>query len=532
MGCTSSQPVDSSPDLLLPVEGMDELSPEHNKTLKTWRVTTYTGNIRFAATDANVFISLHFEGGDWSQEYLLEKLSHDHGYFERGQENVFFIREPKHEVIDKIRVRHDNTGAGAAWYLEKIELQSYFNYVQYDFVANQWLDADSGDKAILRELPRTGIHPPLESSLAGYVKQKSKFKTGDLILFSSHTFWAAGTKYWTESPFSHTGVLYETNGRWISFESTDDLDPVDFYPTKSPPWSGVHAFDFDERIASYFGDVYHLPLKNPLTDAQKQTLWRFLAAHRGRRTKFAYRDLFGAGMDWFDGIGLTLNRESYESMICSTFVGAAMKEIGLLPKSANANELTPADVPKFTFVQKPFPMKIIISNRSLPLGLRSSLDTGDILLISTEHSPLNLKKKSDRTRWNHCAVIVRFTAGQDESLHVFNAANGRPELVPLEELLLDKRIVSIALRRFDFERTDAMRAEAKRFAEQELKVSSNEKNRDAIRVAQLLDSMEIFNARAAPATFSVFDFTSEGQDVKFESALAKGKLYKEIFIKN
>ena len=55
--------------------------------------------------------------------------------------------------LHKVKVRHDNKGAGPAWYLEKIVvLDPTKEGKEHVFSCQQWLSRRHGDKMISREL--------------------------------------------------------------------------------------------------------------------------------------------------------------------------------------------------------------------------------------------------------------------------------------------------------------------------------------------------------------------------------------------
>ena len=53
----------------------------------------------------------------------------------------------------ELRVRHDNTGMGAGWHLDSVEVRHRESGQTWSFVCRRWLAEDEDDGAILRELP-------------------------------------------------------------------------------------------------------------------------------------------------------------------------------------------------------------------------------------------------------------------------------------------------------------------------------------------------------------------------------------------
>ena len=52
--------------------------------------------------------------------------------------------------LERVRIRHDNTGVGPGWYLEEVEVCEGKGV--WHFPCRQWLDMEEGDGALVREL--------------------------------------------------------------------------------------------------------------------------------------------------------------------------------------------------------------------------------------------------------------------------------------------------------------------------------------------------------------------------------------------
>jgi hypothetical protein len=111
--------------------------------LVTYYIVVTTGDKWFAGTDASVFITLFGTDGRTSGEIHLDNP--DKNDFE-SEKNSFFLIEEKETVgdIDHIRIRHDNTGDFAGWYLEKVSVMNMDTSEEWVFTANRWLDEDDG----------------------------------------------------------------------------------------------------------------------------------------------------------------------------------------------------------------------------------------------------------------------------------------------------------------------------------------------------------------------------------------------------
>ncbi|XP_043570379.1 lipoxygenase homology domain-containing protein 1-like [Chiloscyllium plagiosum] len=129
-----------------------ELLPEEYDDLEenSYTVHVITGNVMGAGTDANVFINIYGETTDTGERSL--KMSNHLNKFERGQEDIFLIKAIDLGVLRKLRIRHDNTGGNAAWFLDRVEIVDEKDDTTYFFPCERWLAVDEDDGQIAREL--------------------------------------------------------------------------------------------------------------------------------------------------------------------------------------------------------------------------------------------------------------------------------------------------------------------------------------------------------------------------------------------
>ncbi|KAJ8400007.1 hypothetical protein AAFF_G00400460, partial [Aldrovandia affinis] len=129
-----------------------ELLPEEGGELEenTYEVHVITGTMWGAGTDSNVYINIYGENGDTGERYL--KKSNHLNKFEKGQEDVFSISAIDLGPLKKLRIRHDNTQAHSAWFLDRVEIVDCTNDTTYYFPCKRWLAIDEDDGQIAREL--------------------------------------------------------------------------------------------------------------------------------------------------------------------------------------------------------------------------------------------------------------------------------------------------------------------------------------------------------------------------------------------
>ncbi|XP_056146384.1 lipoxygenase homology domain-containing protein 1 [Lampris incognitus] len=129
-----------------------ELLPEGNEDLEvnSYEVHVFTGTMWGAGTDANVFINIYGEIGDTGERWL--RKSNNLNKFEKGQEDIFNIPAVELGVLKKLRIRHDNGQANAAWFLDRVEIVDNKDDATYYFPCKRWLAIDEDDSQIAREL--------------------------------------------------------------------------------------------------------------------------------------------------------------------------------------------------------------------------------------------------------------------------------------------------------------------------------------------------------------------------------------------
>jgi hypothetical protein len=102
--------------------------------------------------------------------------------FERNQEDLFGITCVDVGTPTKIRIRHDNSGFGPSWFLDKVIIRNEKDQKDYFFLCGKWLSTSEEDKKIEREIPASNEDGVCTVPLIDY---KIQVKTGNR--------WGAGT---------------------------------------------------------------------------------------------------------------------------------------------------------------------------------------------------------------------------------------------------------------------------------------------------------------------------------------------------
>ncbi|XP_076018180.1 lipoxygenase homology domain-containing protein 1 [Genypterus blacodes] len=101
------------------------LQTEFYEPFVPYEIKIYTSDEFAAGTDADVSIALYGKDAICTQQKSLcvndrEKRK----YFERRAMNIFVVElEDVGEIIEKIRIRHDNTGVNPGWHLDRVEVR-------------------------------------------------------------------------------------------------------------------------------------------------------------------------------------------------------------------------------------------------------------------------------------------------------------------------------------------------------------------------------------------------------------------------
>ncbi|MEE1752836.1 PLAT/LH2 domain-containing protein [Streptomyces sp. SP18CS02] len=113
-----------------------------------YRITTYTGDLPNAGTDANVYITLHGDGGTVGPS----DLDNSENNFERGKVDHFTLDLSDVGPVERIHVRHDNSGDKPGWYLERVTVDVDGDHAE--FPCDRWLAKDEDDHRTEVELKR------------------------------------------------------------------------------------------------------------------------------------------------------------------------------------------------------------------------------------------------------------------------------------------------------------------------------------------------------------------------------------------
>ena len=158
-----------------------------------------------------------------------------------------------------------------------------------------------------------------------YISERSKLKTGDIVLFSGKGRISEIIKWATGSKYSHVGLIVYLEGIdlvaiWESTVLSNVADIETGMMTK-----GVQLVPLSDRIGHYKGDgIFVRKLNNPLTDDMLQKLWDFRKAMTGKAYETHKLDLLKTLWENFSG------KEDLSSVFCSELTAESLQKMGLL----------------------------------------------------------------------------------------------------------------------------------------------------------------------------------------------------------
>jgi hypothetical protein len=85
----------------------------------TYEIIVYTGNVRAAGTDAQVYVTLFGNRGKQTQKLHL-KDSNNKNPFEQNQADRFSVKGDDVGELTKLRIEHDNSGRLPGWFLDRV----------------------------------------------------------------------------------------------------------------------------------------------------------------------------------------------------------------------------------------------------------------------------------------------------------------------------------------------------------------------------------------------------------------------------
>ena len=180
-----------------------------------------------------------------------------------------------------------------------------------------------------------------------YKSAREEMKPGDVIAFSGKGHLSEIIKWATRSPISHVGVIMQAE---LSFNKKG-LDNLIIESTTLGNFSGVKISRMSERLRTYDGEVWWLPLNNEIRNNSfdEKKYFNFLIDNEGKPYDSIQAAL--AGLDKLDTLGISKAHEDFSRFFCSELVAESLEQAGTV-SNVNASEVTPIDLCMFNIYEK------------------------------------------------------------------------------------------------------------------------------------------------------------------------------------
>ncbi|MEW5309958.1 MAG: hypothetical protein WDW38_001797 [Sanguina aurantia] len=122
-----------------------------------YKVTVHTSDLKFAGTDANVFVEMLGERDGQPTGSGRQTLNNSKNNYERAAVDVFTLTAVNLGALKRIVIGHDNSGLGAAWHLQQVEVLCVNTDQQCTFYYNDWLSKSDAPYKLEVELFPLGV---------------------------------------------------------------------------------------------------------------------------------------------------------------------------------------------------------------------------------------------------------------------------------------------------------------------------------------------------------------------------------------
>ncbi len=168
---------------------------------------------------------------------------------------------------------------------------------------------------------------------------KDQLRSGDLVLFSGKDNISSGIQWFSNSKWSHIGMVVRTaqKNECFLWESTTLSNVKDTHTGTYV--EGVQLVSLPERIAAYEGEVAVRQLKLKRNFDMLAQLTKLRAEIKGRPYEQDHLQLIRSAYDGMYGD----NTADLSSLFCSELVAEAYQRMGVLSKDLPSNEYAPRD---------------------------------------------------------------------------------------------------------------------------------------------------------------------------------------------
>ncbi len=187
-----------------------------------------------------------------------------------------------------------------------------------------------------------------------YPEARALMQPGDVIAFGGKGHFSEIIKFATFSSVSHVGVILQTK--------IPEADETRFFnqiieSTSLNGFNGVNISRFSDRLNTYDGELWWLPLRKQIRDRSfsRSKFFNFLFNQAKERKAYDMPQALKSAVDLLEEqpIGKytpTYNREDFSKFFCSELVAAGLEVSGAVD-SVNASEVTPIDLCRWSIYE-------------------------------------------------------------------------------------------------------------------------------------------------------------------------------------
>ncbi len=187
-----------------------------------------------------------------------------------------------------------------------------------------------------------------------YDEARNLMKPGDVIAFGGKGHFSEIIKFATFSSVSHVGVILQTK---IPEDDTGKFFNQIIESTSLNGFNGVNVSRFSDRLSTYEGELWWLPLKAEIRNNSfdQKKFFDFLFNQAKERKPYDTPQAIKSAIDALDNLpfgmhGPAYNREDFSKFFCSELVAAGL-EIAGSTGSVNSSEVTPIDLCRWSIYE-------------------------------------------------------------------------------------------------------------------------------------------------------------------------------------
>ncbi len=180
-----------------------------------------------------------------------------------------------------------------------------------------------------------------------YSEARELMQPGDVIAFGGKGHFSEIIKFATFSSVSHVGVILQTQ---VMGGTGERFFNQIIESTSLNGFNGVNISRFSDRLKSYEGELWWLPLKKEIRAQRfdKEQFYDFLFNQAKERKPYDSAQAIKSAIDALDELPFGLhgpghNREDFSKFFCSELVAAGLEVAGAVD-SVNVSEVTPIDL--------------------------------------------------------------------------------------------------------------------------------------------------------------------------------------------